>query len=463
MRKLSVAAVACLALSTAGHAAGQTPSPSQRQAAASAQQAAAEQDHRAMMARLGIAALRPPVTNDVGKSSSANCDESKAGGNKLQDPLIMANGLHVTSAAMWRNRRRPELLALYDREIYGRVPATAPKVTWRVKSESRETKYHTPIVMRRLEGIVDSSAYPAAATTIELRVATPADARGAVPVILSLGFPENFSFPGAPPPRADDGTDWMSQVLARGWGYAVVVPNSIQPDTGAGFGKGVIGISLRGQPRRPDDWGVLRAWAWGASRALDYLETDARVDARRVGLEGMSRYGKAALVAMAYDPRFAIGLIDSSGMGGASLMARRYGEQLENATSTGAYHWYAGNLLKYSGPLSREDLPVDAHELIALVAPRPLFIGAGRTDQAGDGWVDPHGQFLAVAAASPVYRLLGGKGLSSTEFPPVNTLLAGGDLAWREHDQGHSNVPNWPYFLDFAERRLSPPRPAKQS
>jgi hypothetical protein len=450
---LALAAAIAIFASVQGFA--QAPSAAQRQAAAAAQQAAAEGDHQAMMDQLGISALRPPVSNDVGKPGSANYDEAQAGGKDLEDPLRLDNGDAVSTAAQWRDLRRPQLIELYDREIYGRVPATAPRVTWRVKNETREMKFNTPIVMRRLEGVVDSSAYLEAATTIDLRVATPANATGPVPVILSLGFAENTSFPGAPPPRPDDGTDWMSQVLARGWGYAVVVPPSIQPDTGAGFGKGVIGISLRGQPRKPDDWGVLRAWAWGASRALDYLETDTRVDARRVGLEGMSRYGKAALVAMAYDPRFAIGLIDSSGMGGASLMRRRYGEQLENATGTGAYHWYAGNLLKYSGPLSRAELPVDAHELIALVAPRPLFIGAGRADQPGDGWVDPKGQFMAAAAASPVYRLLGAKGLSGSEFPPINTLLGAGDIAWRQHDQGHSNVPNWPYFLGFAQRYLA--------
>jgi hypothetical protein len=406
----------------------------------------AEADHQAMMDRLGIKApLRPGVSNDIGKPTSANYDEAKAGGADLPDPLKMADGRPVTNPAMWWRERRPQLIALFDREIYGRVPATAPKVRWKLLSETRETKWQTPVITRRLAGIVD------AATTIELRVTIPATAKGRVPVILQLGFAENFHLPGLTPPPAD-GHDWMDQVLARGWGYAVVVPNSIQPDSGAGFDKGVIGISLKGQRRAPDDWGVLRAWAWGASRAMDYLETDRRIDAKRVGLEGMSRYGKAALVAMAYDQRFAIGLIDSSGMGGASPMRRRFGEQIENAAATPAYHWYAGNFLKYAGPLTRADLPVDADELIALSAPRPLFIGAGRADQSGDGWVDPRGQFLAAVAANPVYRLLGAPGLSSLIMPPIGTPVVGGDLAWREHELGHSNVPNWPAFLDFAAR-----------
>jgi hypothetical protein len=426
--------------------------PPQVQAALAEQQRAAEVDHQAMLDQLDIKALRPGVSNDLGKPTSANYDEGRADGPPLPDPLKMANGKPVTSAQMWWKQRRPELIALFDREIYGKVPASAPKVHWTLKNETREMKYKTPIIVRRLSGEVDSSAYPVAATTIDLRVITPADAKGRVPVVLSLGFPENFRFPGAPPLGPDNGTDWMSQVLAHSWGYAVVVPNSIQPDSGAGFDKGVIGISLKGQRRKPDDWGVLRAWAWGASRALDYLETDDRVDAKRVALEGMSRYGKAALVAMAYDQRFAIGLIDSSGMGGVAPMRRTYGEQLENATATPAYHWYAGNLLKYSGPLTRADLPVDANELIALSAPRPLFIGAGREEQAGDGWVDPRGQFKAAVSASPVWTLLGAKGLSDTSFPPRPlTLIGGGALAYRQHEQGHSNLPNWPYFLDWAK------------
>ena len=160
-------------------------------------------------------------------------------------------------------------------------------------------------------------------------------------------------------------------MLAKGWGYAIIVPNSIQADNGAGLTKGIIGLCNKGQPRKPDDWGALRAWAWGASRALDYFETDPAVDAKQVGIEGLSRYGKAALVAMAYDPRFAIGFIGSSGEGGAKLHRRNFGELVENLTGSGEYHWMAGNFLKYGGPLTPGDLPVDAHELIALCAPRP--------------------------------------------------------------------------------------------
>ena len=180
--------------------------------------------------------------------------------------------------------------------------------------------------------------------------------------------------------------DWQGLVLARGWGYASLITGSVQADNGAGLTHGMIGLTNHGQPRKLDDWGVLRAWAWGASRALDYFETDKAVDAKRVGLEGHSRWGKATLVAMAYDPRFAIAYVSSSGEGGAKLSRRNAGEIVENVAGSGEYHWMAGNFLKYAGPLNWGDLPVDSHELIAMCAPRPVFISAGATN--GDGWVD---------------------------------------------------------------------------
>jgi len=258
--------------------------------------------------------------------------------------------------------------------------------------------------------------------------------------------------PGGP---GNTGPPWQRQVLARGWGYAVLSPTSFQADNGAGLTEGIIGLANKGQPRKLDDWGTLRAWAWGASRALDYFETDKAVDAKQVGIEGHSRFGKTALVTMAYDPRFAIGYISSSGTGGAKLYRHIFGEQLENLAGAGEYHWMDGNFLKYAGPLTPGDLPVDSHELIALVAPRPVFIGAGTT--AGDGWADARGMFLAEVGAGPVYRLLGKKDLGTAEFPPIETTLTGGELGFRQHTFGHTPAPNWPTFLDFAGRYLRAP------
>jgi hypothetical protein len=267
-----------------------------------------------------------------------------------------------------------------------------------------------------------------------------------------MEFGGGFRFPpGFTPPQSPPGPTWQQQVLSRGWGYAQLVPSSIQADNGAGLSKGIIGLVNKGQPRKLDDWGALRAWAWGASRALDYFESDKAVDAKRVGIEGHSRYGKAALLAMAYEPRLAIVFISSSGEGGAKLHRRNWGEQVENVAAPNEYHWMAANFLKYSGPLHVNDLPVDSHELIALCAPRPLFLSAGSLEN-GDGWVDAKGTFLAGVGAGPVYRLLGKKDLGTTEFPPIETGLMNGDISFRQHSGGHTPAPNWPTFLTFADR-----------
>jgi hypothetical protein len=267
---------------------------------------------------------------------------------------------------------------------------------------------------------------------------------------------------GAPRPGGGGGPGWQQQVLARGWGYAILTPNSVQADNGVGLTRGIIGLVNKGRPRKLDDWGALRAWAWGASRALDYFVTDKAVDARQVGIEGLSRYGKAAIVAMAYDPRFAIAFVGSSGEGGAKLHRRNFGELVENVASPGEYHWMAGNFLKYAGPLTWNDLPVDSHELVALCAPRPVFVGCGSFQVEG-GWVDQRGMFLAAVGARPVYRLLGKKDMGATVFPPMETALIDGDVAFRQHSGGHTNGPNWPTFLTFASRYIKgPPLPAAQ-
>jgi hypothetical protein len=177
------------------------------------------------------------------------------------------------------------------------------------------------------------------------------------------------------------------------------------------------------------------------------------VNAKEVGLEGHSRYGKATVVAMAYDERFAVAFVSSSGEGGAKLHRRNFGELVENVAGSGEYHWMAGNFMKYAGPLNWNDLPVDSHELVALCAPRPVFISAG-TPGAGDGWVDAKGSFLAAVGAGPVYKLLGKKDMGASEFPPVETALIDGDVAFRQHNAGHTPGPNWPTFITFASRYL---------
>ncbi|MGI4727488.1 MAG: hypothetical protein ACRYGB_02870 [Janthinobacterium lividum] len=421
----------------------------------------AEQDHQLMMDKLHIKSLRPGADgNHPEAPNAANYDEAKANPYpNLPDALTLKNGKKVTSAKDWWSKRRPEIKEDFDREIYGRLPENIPKVTWEVASITDTINGSVAVIVKKLIGHVDNSSYPLDTVNIQLTLTTPAKATGPVPVIMQFGFvfPRGFRFPPRPaasatippPPPAPVGPTWQQQVLAQGWGYAVILPASVQADNGAGLTKGIIGLVNKGQSRKPDDWGALRAWAWGASRALDYFETDKAVNAKEVGLEGHSRFGKATLVTMAYDTRFAIAFVSSSGEGGAKLNRRNAGELVENVASTDEYHWMAGNFLKYAGPLQWSDFPVDAHELIAMCAPRPVFIGGGKN---GDGWVDTRGMFMAEVAAGPVYHLLGKKDLGTTEFPPTETALINGDLSFRQHSGGHTDVPNWPTFIDFAKR-----------
>ena len=428
----------------------------------------AEQDHQRTMDLLGMKSIRRGRDGNPDSPFAANYDETKANPfPALPDPLILNDGKRVNTAKRWWQQRRPQIVELFDREIYGRVPYTTPKVTWEVTSTKSGTNGDVPILTKSLVGHVDNSAYPLITVNIQLELTTPTNASGPVPVMLEFGFIGTRPFgprPGSPTgvtssaPAPAPGPTWQQQVLARGWGYATIAPGSIQADNGAGLTEGIIGLCNHGQPRKLDDWGSLRAWAWGASRALDYFETDKAVNAKQVGIEGHSRYGKAALVTMAYDQRFAIAYVSSSGEGGAKLSRRDWGEVVENVAGTGEYHWMAGNFLKYAGPLQWSDLPVDAHELIALCAPRPTFISGGATK--GDGWVDARGMFLAAVAAGPVYRLLGKRDLGTTEFPPMETPLIDGDLAFRQHNGGHTPVPNWPTFLIFASRYLNSAKPS---
>jgi hypothetical protein len=427
---------------------GPTLTPEQQRAQAE-QQALSKQDHQRQLDLLKITALRPGASGNPQAPNAANNDEAKAAlTSPLPDPLTFKNGKKVTTAAQWP-ARRAEIVEDFDRELYGRVPKQTPAVKWEVTDTTKDVNGDVPIVTKKLVGHVDNSAYPAVTVDIQLTLSTPANATGPVPVIMELAWirPANFQLPASaqPPP----GPTWQQQVLAKGWGYATIVPVSIQADNGAGLTKGIIGLVNKGQPRSLDDWGALRAWAWGASRALDYFETDKAVDAKRVAVEGHSRYGKAALVAMAYDARFATGFISSSGAGGAKVYRRDFGEKVENVAGAGEYHWMAGNFVKYAGPLTPNDLPVDAHELVALCAPRPVFISSGSFN--GDSWVDPKGMFLAGVGAGPVYTLLGKKPLAASEFPPIETLIDG-DIAYRQHAAGHTPGPNWPTFLTFASR-----------
>ncbi|MDR9364322.1 MAG: hypothetical protein RI575_03205 [Balneolaceae bacterium] len=405
------------------------------------------QDHQVMMEKLGISEVRPGPSGDPNAPNAANSDESKVKDYTLPTLLQFENGIKVESPSDWQERK-DEIFELFDREMYGRIPENVPQVTWEVISVKDTLEGDIPVKLKELVGRVDNSTYPEIDVNIDFTLVTPADASTSVPVIIEFGWnlPPGFRFP-----NSGDGPTWKEQLIEKGWGYGILVPTSYQADHGAGLREGIIGLTNKGQHRKPDDWGTLRAWAWGASRAIDYLETDEDADAERVGIEGLSRYGKAAIVAMAYEPRISIGFIGSSGAGGTKILRRNFGEQVENLASSAEYHWFSGNFIKYAGPKSVHDLPVDAHMLVALCAPRPVFISSGAPDVEGT-WVDAKGMFLGGAHASPAYELLGADGLESMEFPPVGTNLDDGDIAWRQHEGGHTTGPNWPFFIDFAER-----------
>ena len=473
-------------------------------------QLTSQQDRQRIMDELKIASIPPGAP---GSSNPETYNEVTANPYpKLPDPLVMKNGKKATSKDMWVKERRPEILEDFEREVYGRTPKVTPKVNWEVVSTTNGTNGDVPIITKQLIGHVDNSSYPAITVDIQLTLVTPAGAKGPVPVMMQFGGApggarggaaagagargnvpaagQGQAQPATPPAQAaaqnaqtapargggargPQGPDWRQQLLAKGWGYANIVPNSIQADNGAGLTQGIIGLVNKGQPRKLDDWGTLAAWGWGASRALDYFETDKAVDAKQVGLEGHSRYGKATIVAMALDQRFAIAYVSSSGAGGAKLHRRKYGELVENVLAANEYHWMAGNYFKYGG--NWDSLPVDSHELVALIAPRPVFISAGRgpdlnsdgsiatrvNDQGvtvavniNDAWVDAKGSFLAAAGAGPVYKLLGKKDLGTTEFPPIDTTLITGDIGFRQHTGGHTDGPTWPTFLTFADKYI---------
>ena len=438
-----------------------------------------------MMDQMGIKALRPGPSGRAGATNAANYDPARANPYRdLPDALILKNGQKVTTADMWWKQRRPEIVEDFEHEIIGRVPKNVPRVTWTITTQAVDRVVgEIPVNARQLVGHVDNSACPSIEVNIQMTMVTPANANGAVPVLIMFGGFGGGGFPGRPgepasTPRGGFGGGNFAdppsteQLIAAGWGYATINPGSIQPDNGAGLTKGIIGLVNKGQPRKPDDWGSLRAWAWGAARGLDYLETDPTVDARKAGIEGVSRYGKAALVTMAFEPRFAMALVGSSGEGGAKLHRRNFGEAVENLTGSGEYHWMAGNFLKYGaaessfGSRTAGDLPVDAHELIALCAPRLAFISYGVPERGDANWLDQEGSYMATVAAGPVFRLLGARDIGEKEdyrtaiMPPVNTGLLDGELAWRQHDGGHEDRSNMKHFIAWANKFIKHTPPA---
>jgi hypothetical protein len=266
-----------------------------------------------------------------------------------------------------------------------------------------------------------------------------------VPLILLVNFGGGPPVEGRPPSNAQFAEPPVAaDILARGWGYAMVGYQDIQPDRLNTFNQGVVGQTVApGQQPKPDEWGTIGAWAWGVSRIIDYFETDKLVDAKKIAVQGHSRIGKTALWASALDERIAAVYASCSGEMGAALARRDWGETVDDMAQNFPY-WFAGNFQKYAGHWN--DMPVDAHMLIALSAPRPVFITGGTADQ----WADPVGEFLATVAAGPVYRLLGKNDLGVTTLPPLDTPLTKGDLGWHYHTGGHAaTADDWKAFLEF--------------
>ena len=435
------------------------------------------EDHADMLAQLGITKLRPGRNGNPkeGDPNAANYDQAKANPfPDWPDVLTLKNGSKVTTADGWWRQRRPELLEEFEREVVGRIPAHVPKVTWEVTETVNTTVGGKPVIARRVIGHVDNSAAPAVKVDIKLAVVLPAQAPGPVPVLMMFGWgnmPDDpvWKFPGMVEPPVPPSTD---QLIADGWGYVSIATASIQADNGAGLTEGIVGLTNQGKRRTPVQWGALRAWAWGAARGLDYLETLPAVDAKHVGIEGVSRYGKAALVTMAFEPRFALVLVGSSGEGGAKPHRRNFGESAENLTGSGQYHWMAGNFIKYGaeessfGRKDARDIPVDAHELIALCAPRPTFISYGIPEKGDANWLDQQGSYMATVAAGQVFRLVGARDLGDpsdyrvAKLPPPQTNLLDGELAWRQHIGGHEDRSNMSYFIAWADKLIHHAPPA---
>ena len=477
----------------------------------------AEQDHQNMMDQLGIKSVRPGPKSDPNVPGHANYDETIATPfPDLPDLLTLKNGKKVTTPEAWWNLRRPEIVEDMEREIYGRLPKKIPAVKWTAVITEREFVGRTMVIAKQLVGHVENSEYPLIDVNISMTLVTPASATGPVPVLMMFGraslpapnqpnpselevinaalrkmlsdsdpavraifdkylaynpiVPAAGSSPfGMMMPPANPNADPPStqQLLADGWGYATIDPSSIQADNGAGLTRGIIGLINKGQPRKPDDWGSLRAWAWGAARGLDYLETDPAVDAKHVGIEGVSRYGKAALVTQAFEPRFSLVLVGSSGKGGATLHRRFFGEAVESLTATGEYHWMAGNYIKYGAAESKSGagnaglMPVDSHSLIAMCAPRLTFISYGIPEKGDANWLDQQGSYMATVSAGAVFKLLGVKDIGvsndykTEKMPPYNTSMLDGQLAWRQHDGGHTDAPNMKYFILWADKNIN--------
>jgi hypothetical protein len=407
--------------------------------------------------------LLPLLLTALLASAATNTDESKVPPYTLPDPLLFADGSQVTAEG-WP-RRRAEIQLLFESQVYGKAPAAHRKQTFKVISSD-------PTALGGIATRKSVHLFPGGedGPVLDMLLYLPNTRQRPVPAFIGLNFEGNQATtadPTVPLPktwlrdnkkkgivdnRATEASRGVvksrwpyAEIVKRGYAIATICCGDIDPDFDDGFKNGVHGIF--GKTPGPAEWGCIAGWAWGLSRGLDYLESDADVNGKQVSVIGHSRLGKTALWAAAVDPRFAMAVSNNSGCGGAALSRRRFGETV-GVINRRFPHWFCENFQRYRD--KEDDLPVDQHMLVALCAPRPVFIASAE----GDTWADPRGEYLSAKHASPVYELLGVPGLPGDDMPAVNESVIG-TLAYHMRSGKHDILlEDWQRYLDFADRHF---------